>query len=311
MKTFLLAFALLIGMVSNAAANWPDRPVRFIVPTGAGGGIDLAARAVAKQLEQTWRTGVIVENRPGGNAMIATNHVLESPGDGYTILFYSHPAFASSAGMSDKPFEWDQHLTALGYLYTPPFIAVTNSNKNIANLNDLTNFGKAKGITFGSTVNGSPLHLYGALLADRIKTDGIVVPYKAVPQIVVDVLSGQLDFAVLNLSTVSQHIQAKTMTPLFVFDTKNPPGLGTVPNLNSAGFVDFKNLLYTYTWFVRKDTSPTIQAAIQRDINQAIREIIPELIQKNLATGFQEVNPHAEAQRSSVLFGRLSRQFAK
>lgn len=316
MKTLIVALLFLAGMMTNAsastAANWPDKPVRFIVPTGAGGGIDLAARAVARQLEKTWKAGVIVENRPGGNAMIATNHVMESPADGHTILFYSHAAFGSSAGMSDKPFEWDQHFVALGFLYTPPFVLVVNSKKNIQNLVDLANYGQSKGLAYGSTVGGSPLHLYGALTTDIIKSNGIVTPYKAVPQIVVDILNGQLDFAVLNVSTVSPHIKAGTMTPLMVFDTKNPPGIAAnVPNLNAPGFTAFKTLVYTYTWFVKKDTPQSVQLAIQRDIDQAVKDVLPDLLEKNLATGFQESNAHSEAVRSSVIFRRLSRELAK
>lgn len=315
MKTLIIALIFLAGMITNAsastAANYPDKPVRFIVPTGAGGGIDLAARAVARQLERTWKAGVIVENRPGGNAMIATNHVMESPADGHTILFYSHPAFASSAGMSDKPFDWDQHFVALGFLYTPPFVLVVNSKKHIQNLVDLANYGQINGLTFGSTTSGSPLHLYGALITETIKANGIVTAYKAVPQIVVDILNGQLDFAVLNVSTVTQHVQAGTMTPLMVFDTKNPPGMTGIPNLNAPAFAAFRSLVYTYTWFVKKDTPQSVQLAIQRDISQAIKDVLPELLEKNLATGFQEQNAHSEAVRSSAVFRRLSRQLAK
>ena len=294
------------------ANTFPDRAVKVVVPTGPGGGLDIMARTIAKNLEELWKTPVVVENKPGGNAMIATNSVLESKSDGYTLLFYATTTYAGFQGMNKKEtFDWQDHLSPLSVMHSPPFVLVVNSARNIKTLKELSEYGKARGLTYGNTAAGSPLHLYGAIAADKMNVKGILTPYKSVPQAIVDILNNNLDYVVLNWSNVIQHVQAGTMTPLFVFDDQRLQGFPNVPNLNSPGFTEYKKLIVSYNFLAKKDTPDSIRLKLQKDIDQAIKMSMNELLQKNLiSNNYNSKVDMEEIRASSRLWKSVSEKLA-
>lgn len=282
MKKLMLSFLMLMFTAltfSTAAAQ----PVRVVVPTGPGGGLDIMARTIAVKLEEIWKSNVIVENRPGGNAMIATNFLLSAPSDGRTLVFYSASTYASLQGITGHvDFVWHQQLEPLNTLLAPPFVLVVNSARNLKSINDLRQSAQQKGLTYGSTAGGSPLHIYGAVAAEKMNITGITVAYKGVPQILVDIMNNQLDYAVLNWSNVAQLVTKGNLTPLFVFDTKPLPEYPNLPTLKDRTHTEYQNLLQSYSFFVRKDTPNDIKESLRRDIDKAIQASMAELIQKNL-----------------------------
>lgn len=283
MKKILLALAGMLLSLQVFANVFPDKPVKVIVATGPGGGLDIMTRIIAKNLEDIWKVPVIVENKPGAAAMIATNSLLEAKSDGYTLLFYASTSYAAAQGMTKKdPFMWEDHLDALAVLHNPPFVLVVNSKRNIKNLKELAEQGKDKGLSYGSTVTGSPLHIYGAIAAEKMNVKGILVSYKGVPQSIVDVMNNSLDYVVLNWGNVSQHVQAGTLTPLFVFSEQKLPGYPDVPNLSSRNFSEYRKMIGNYNFFIKKDAPEAIKLRLQKDIDQAIKISMPELLQKNL-----------------------------
>ena len=314
MKKLVSIFVMAVTAMLPAMAqtsHWPERTVRIVVPSGAGGGLDVVARIVARRLETQWKHGVIVENRPGNNAMIGTNAVLEATADGHTLLFYSFTAYAAARNVAAKDsFDWAKHLEPLSHMTVPPFVLVVNANRQAKSLNELADQGRARGLTYGSTAAGSPLHMYGAISAAKMEVNGIQVPYKSVPQIVVDILNGQLDYAVLNWSTVSQHVQNRTMTPLFVFDNRRLAAHPELPTLLSPGMSEYRTLLHSYNFFVRRDTPTTVVNQIKKDIDTAVRQSLPELTQKQLIGGANDLDP-ADVQAVNQLFMEVGTKIAK
>jgi tripartite-type tricarboxylate transporter receptor subunit TctC len=276
-----LLTALVIS-VSATAMSFPEKPVQLIVPTGAGGGLDLITRTVAEKLDGIWKSGVVVMNKPGGAAAIASQHVMSAPADGHTILFYASTAYASAKPSTG--FDYEQHFEPVSHFYSPQWVLVTNSKRNIKNLTELAELGKQKGLTYGSTVAGSPLHIYGSLAIDKMKVKGILVNYKSIPQVIVDILNNQLDFAVISYGNINQHITAGTLKPLFVFDNKKSTDFPDLPNLTSPGFSDYQNLVAGYSFFIRKDTPREVRDQVVKDLNQAIKLAMPELVQKHLVS---------------------------
>jgi tripartite-type tricarboxylate transporter receptor subunit TctC len=304
MKKILLGFLTTLMITASATAfGFPNKPVKIVVPSGPGGGTDLVTRVIAKELNNIWQSGVVVENRPGANTMLGTNYVLTSPADGHTLTINSSSQFASVRALTEKdPFDWEQHLSALSTMSPQAFVLVTSSKKNVKNLRELADLGRSKGLTYGDVSGGSPMHIYGAVTADKINTQGIRVMYKAIPQIVVDILNGQLDYAVLNLASVSQHIQNQTMTPLAVFDDRPLPGYPGLPTLVSQQFSEYRTMMYAWNFFVRKDTPTAIKNQLQKDVNQAIRQAMPELVEKGLVGSYSEFDLNAARANSEIWF---------
>lgn len=296
-------------VLTTSALAFPSKPVKIIVPTGPGGGLDIIARTVAKHLEDTWKTGVIVENKPGANAMIATNAVLDSEPDGHTVLFYSATTYGAFQGVTTgQAFVWEDHLTALNMMWSPPFVLVVNPGKNIKNMSDLRAAGQSKGLTFGSTAGGSPLEIYGSIATERMAVSGITVNYKSVPQILTDLINGQLDFAVLNWANVVQHIDKGSLTALFVFDNKRLDSLPNLPTLTSPEYSEFQNVLVAYNFFVNKTVPAIIQERLRHDIERATAAAMPELIQRNLLAKHKDTRLNLTVLRQAVEGWRLSAQ---
>jgi tripartite-type tricarboxylate transporter receptor subunit TctC len=282
MTKLMLSFLMLVFTAltfSTAAAQ----PVRVVVPTGPGGGLDIMSRTIAVKLEEIWKSSVIVENRPGGNGMIATNFLLSAPSDGRTMLFYSSSTYSALQGMTTQTdFVWQKQLEPLNTLWAPPFVLVVNSARNIKTMSDLQQSAQQKGLTYGSTAGGSPLHIYGAVAAEKMNITGITVAYKGVPQILVDIMNNQLDYAVLNWSNVAQLVAKGNLTPLFVFDIKPLSEYPNLPTLKDRNYSEYQTLLQSYGFFVKKDTPNDIKESLRRDIDRAIQASMAELIQKNL-----------------------------
>lgn len=289
MKKLLLSLLIAVTSFSVSANGFPERTVKIVVPSGPGGGIDVLARAIATKLDKIWKSGTIVENRPGGGTTLATNSVLEAPADGYTLMFYSASAYAAERGAGSSNFDWEDHFTVLSHLYAGPFVLVTNSAKNVKTLNELAELGREKGLTYGTSIPGSPLHIYGAVAAEKMNVKGITVPYKAVPQVVNDLLNNQLDYAVLSYSSVAQLINTKALTPLYVFDAERLPEFPNLPTLKNLGMPEYQNVRNGMNFFVRNDTPESVKKQLLQDIEEAIRQALPEIQQKNM------VSRHAEA----------------
>lgn len=283
MKKILSALLFAVAMsFSISSAAFPEKPVQLIVPTGAGGGLDLITRTVAEKLDEIWKHGTVVMNKPGGAAVVASQYTITAPADGHTILFYATSTYASAKPLTG--FDYEQYFEPVSFFYSPQWVLVTNSKRNIKNLSELAELGKQKGLTYGSTVTGSPLHIYGSLATEKMKVKGIVVNYKSVPQVIVDILNDQLDFAVISYGNINQHIEAGTLKPLFVFDNKKSTDFPDLPNLRSPGFSEYQNLVAGYSFFVKKDTPKEVKDQIVKDLQQAIKMAMPELIQKHLVS---------------------------
>lgn len=285
MKKFFVGVVASLLSSLICASSFPEKPVQIVVPTGAGGGLDVISRAVADKLRLTWNHGTVVMNKPGANGVLAINQVLQAPNDGYTLLFHSFPAWTAAHALGERDqIDWTQHFYLLSVMSPPPFVLVVNSTKNLATLSDLTKLYKGSGVTYGSTIAGSPLHMYGALVMEKLQVPGIMVPYKGVPQILIDLLSNQLDFAVLNYAQVRQHVQSGALTLLFVFDDKPLQEYTKVPYLAGSNFTEYHRLIWSYSFFVRKDTPDAIKAQLQRDIATATDAAWAELVTKNLVS---------------------------
>lgn len=283
MRKFILGlFLSILALVGNANA-FPERPVKVVVPVGPGGGLDIFARIISKNLSELWKVPVIVENRPGASGVIGSNVVIESPPDGHTLLLYTTGSFVSLDYFEKKEnFFWERDLTILSMAHTPPFVLVTSSKSNVKNLKELEEKTKKNGATFGSTAAGSPLHVYGEFIADKINVNPIHTPYKAMGQAIVDVINGNLDFLVLNSSLIQQHVQSGAVSPLLVFNNKGMPEFPNTPNLRNIGASEMGNLVVSYSFMTNSKVSEKIKEKLISDIFEATNMSLSELREKKI-----------------------------
>lgn len=228
-------FAALAAPVS-AAQTWPSRPVKLIVPFGAGGATDVMARLVALNLGERIGQPVVVENRPGAGGQLGTQLVAKEAPDGYTFLF------GSSDGLSivpqirkEIPYDPVSDFTPVALVAHVPIVFIVNGKLPVTSLKELAAYAKTKpgAVRYGSAGNGSILHLANALLEVRTGTHMIHVPYKGGAQMMTDLAAGQIEVAAATAELARRFPAVRAIAQA---DTARHPLLPNVPTTSESGF---------------------------------------------------------------------------
>lgn len=230
------------GLAQNAG-NWPDHPVRLIVPYPAGGSTDVLFRILAEKLKDKLGQSVVVENKPGASGNIGIDQVAKSPPDGYAVGGATVGHFSINQFLIAKmPFEADKDLVAPSLTYELPNVAVVAANHVPAKtLQEFVAWAKARpnGISIGSPGPGTTPHLSGVLFAARTGVNAVHVPFRGAAQTIPAMLSGDVTFAVDNLASYISQIESGAMRALAVTSAQRWPTLPDVPTMAEAGVKDF------------------------------------------------------------------------
>src|SRR2546426_2621809 len=170
--------------VTALAQEYPARPIRLIVPIGAGGGTDILARHVAQKLGERFRQAAIVENRPGAGSLIGTEYVAKAAPDGSTLLVGGiFNMVMNRALLKDLPYEPLRDFVPLGYISAYPFVLVARADLPGSSLQELVQYAKERPgkLTYGSAGPGTPQHLLGTILFKRLGLDMVHLPVKGAP----------------------------------------------------------------------------------------------------------------------------------
>src|SRR5438093_494027 len=196
--------------VTALAQEYPARPIRLIVPIGAGGGTDILARHVAQKLGERFRQAAIVENRPGAGSLIGTEYVAKAAPDGYTLLVGGiFNMVMNRALLKDLPYEPLRDFVPLGYISAYPFVLVARADLPGSSLQELVQYAKERPgkLTYGSAGLGTLQHVWGTILFKSLGLDMVHVPFKGAPAAHQEMLAGRLDVMLDNLSAAKQQIQ--------------------------------------------------------------------------------------------------------
>ena len=178
-----------------STANWPSKPITFVVPQAPGGANDVIARAIAQGLGQSLGQPVIVENRAGANGNVGTSQVARSAADGYTFLVTAQSAYTINPALySSVPFDPIKDFTPVMQLAVAPYLLVVNPNFPAKNLDELVAYAKQHPgkVEYASAGNGTLNHLLGEMLKKQKGVDLLHVPYKGASAAATDVVAGQL-----------------------------------------------------------------------------------------------------------------------
>ena len=270
----MAAFVGAVGLSPATATEtkFPTRAVRVIVPYPAGGVVDLFARSVTDSLAARWKQPVVVEAQPGADTQIATNNVLRSEPDGYTMLV-SGPALMAAPALYPH-VKWDatRDFVGVGIIGYSPNVFVVNPKLPARTIQELVDYAKAHPgeVTMGSNAGASTYFNQEALkLATGIKL--LSVPYKGAPPIAQDMIGGNVMFAVLPGIVAAPFTQTGQLRALAVVSEKRVDMFPGVPTAAEAGYPE-ANVGPWYGFVVPRKTPPDVVRAINEAINAALKE---------------------------------------
>jgi len=237
MRKWLL-FGVLALMSSFASAqNYPERPIRIIVPLTPGGSPDTIARAMALGLQSVWAQPVVVENRPGGSQNIGADLVAKSAPDGYTWLLAPDNVFSVNPHLGKPPFDPLADFAPVTEVARIQFLLVVSPSVPVSSVEELIAYAKARPgeLNFGSSGNGSPQHLGATLFQMLTGTKMNHVPYKGAAPAIADLLPGRIQVWIGAANTLLPHIKDGKLRLLGSTAPARFPNLGDVPTIAEAG----------------------------------------------------------------------------
>lgn len=285
-RLWLSALALVLVASPALSQQYPNKPIRLIVPYPAGGATDVVARLVAERMSEDLGQQIYVENRPGGGTMIGASAVARSPADGYTLLLGDTGTYALNPTLYGAQLTYDpaKDFSPVCRTGRVPLILTANPKAvNAASVKDLIEAAKKEPgkIDFGAPGPGSPIHLAMELFKQRVGIQVTAIPYKGGADALNDLLGGRIGLLFLDAATGVTHIKAGTLKGLGVGTDKRIPAAPDVPTIAEAGVADFE--AWAWNGIVAPAGTPAdvvakLNAACQKGLGQAaLRQKFAEL----------------------------------
>ena len=291
----------LIG--SNAHAAFPERPLRYVLASAAGGGPDVAARIIMAELSRQTGQQVIVDNRPGASGIVGTEVIVRATADGYTMGHGNINTMAINRSIIPKlPYDIDRDVQAVVLMYgSPNLLAVTLSLpvKSVQELIDYARKNPAK-LAFASTGNGSSVHVGMELFKLMTGTQMVHVPYKAATVAITDLTAGRVHLMADNIQSIGSHVKAGRLRGLAVTSAQRVPAFGDLPTIAESGVSGFDVSAWAGA-IVPAGVPKSIVARLNAEINKALRsptvqENLPELGLVILGSTPQEFAAHIKSE---------------
>jgi tripartite-type tricarboxylate transporter receptor subunit TctC len=246
---FLLASvaAALIGG-SPARAEWPDRPIKIIVPFSAGSSSDTIARIVAIKMGERLGQQIVVENRVGGSTIIGTDSVAKATPDGYTLQLANTTTHAASVALNATlPFDPVKDFAPVAMIGVSPFVLIGATQVAAQTLKDFVALAKSKpgSLSYASAGTGTLAHLAGELFKSKAGIQVTHVPYRGSAQSMVDLMQGRIDLSVSTIPPTLQHIREGKLRAFATMSEKRNASLPEVPTVAEAGVPGCEAALWT------------------------------------------------------------------
>lgn len=234
-KTLLLA-ATVLCTAAAAQDAYPSRAIRFIVPFPPGGGTDMLARAVSARLADSWKVPVLVENRPGGNTIIAAEGAARAAPDGYTVFLPIDSTLAMNQSLYSKlPYDPIGSFTPVTQAASMPMVLAVHPGVAARDVKELLALAKAQGGKLAYAHGALPAQVAGEVFKTASGADLLAVPYKGGAPAMTDVIAGQVPVIFDALGPAMAHIRGGKVRPLAVTSRARSPLLPEVPTLAEAG----------------------------------------------------------------------------
>jgi tripartite-type tricarboxylate transporter receptor subunit TctC len=271
----LTGLLLLLLPVSVAAADFPSKPIRLIVPFPAGGPNDIIARVIGQRMSEIAGQPVVIDNRGGQGGVLGTDAVAKAAPDGYTIGISSAGALAISPSMEKVAYDTRKDLQPITLVAKVPEMLVVATSVAAKDMNELIALARAQPgkLNFASSGPGSLPHLAGELLKLTAKIDMVHVPYRGAAPAVNDLLGQQVQMAFLDLPVLLPQIKAGSLRAIVVGSPQRAPTAMEVPTTAEAGMPDLR-VENWYGMVAPAATPPAILATLHRVATEAIADPI-------------------------------------
>ena len=267
---FLLA--LLLTLPLSAAAQYPQRAIKMIVPFPPAGATDVVGRIVAQKLTERLGQSVVVENRPGAGGSIGSDLVAKSAPDGYTLLMATSSTHSIGPALQKLPYDPIRDFAAITHVANVPNVLVVSPKLPVGSVRELIAYAKARPgqLNFASSGIGTIVHLNAELFKMLAGVDIVHVPYKGTALSIPDLANGSVAILFDSLASVMPHVKSGNVRPLALNAQQRSSLLPDVPTLAEAGMPAFDR----YTWFgmfAPAGTPPEMVRRLQAEVAAALK----------------------------------------
>ena len=280
---------LALAMYSvHALADYPEKPIRLVLPIAAGGTTDIVSRIVAQKLHERLGQPLVVENRPGAANIVGTEHVSKADPDGYTLLMATSGHATNPSVYAKLPYDSVKGFVPIIHLTSTPNLFAVSAASSIKDVKQLVDIAKQKPgtITYSHAGLGQTQHLAGELLGVMADVQMVHVPYKGGAPAIVDALSGQVTMVIAGVPPLLPHIKAGKLRPIAVTSPKRFETLPDVPTIAEQGFAG-----YEVDFWVGMMAPAGVPAAIVKRLNDEANAVLrmPDVRRQLLEKGAEPV----------------------
>ena len=242
----LATTVLMFCHLCASAQTWPDKPVRIIVPFAAGGPADVYARVLGQKLQEVLGQTFLIENRPGGGAIVGTEAAAKSPADGYTLLMMSNTHTVNESLFRKKPYELMRDFVPVAPINYSDLLLVVHPSVPANNLKELLALAKAKpnGLNYASSGPGTPYHMAGELFKAMAGVEIVHVPYKGSAGARTDVMGGQVQMMFDAVTTMAPLVKNGQLKAIATTGIARSAVLPTVPTVSEAGVPGYEATIW-------------------------------------------------------------------
>jgi tripartite-type tricarboxylate transporter receptor subunit TctC len=307
-KTIAFGGALLVASLAHAQQDYPNKPIKMIVPFAAGGPTDVIGRQVAQRMGEVLGQTIVVDNRTGAGSTLGTDIVAKSPADGYTLLFGTF-SLAINATMYPKlPYDTVGDFASIGKVANTYLVVATHPDFPAKNFKEFVQAMKANPgkYNYGTAGVGSGLHLASEMLHSQAGLQGVThVPYRGNAQVVPALVAGDLSYSFLGMDAAVPHIKSGKLKAIAVSSPKRDPQLPDVPTVAESGLPGFE----AGVWMVLQAPKATPPAIVNK-LNDALNKALASPGFKEMASkfaGMVVMGPSTPAQTDAFVREEIAR----
>jgi len=290
-----LAACAVPALAQGSVGNWPDRPVKWIVPFPPGGAMDAIARTLGEVAGRKLGQPFVIENKPGAGGNIGADFVAKQPADGYTLMITSIGMATNGALYNKLSYDPIKDFAPVSLLAVVPNILVAGSKQSdVKSVKDLIAKAKQKpdALTYASAGNGTSIHLAGASFTSLTGVKMLHVPYRGSGPAITDLLGGQVDFMFDSITSARPHIEAGKLRAIAITTKTRSPSLPDVPTVAESGVPGYEVSPWFAT-FMPAGTPAPIVARLGQTLNEAMSD--PEVKKRLAAIGAEPIGSTPQA----------------
>jgi tripartite-type tricarboxylate transporter receptor subunit TctC len=286
------ALMLLCGILPVWSQTYPSRPITIVVPLAAGTGMDTIVRLYGEKLAESLGRPVVVENKPGGGFILATQAVIAAPADGYTLLVAAPVSLSINQTLYKQlPYDPEKDLVPISHYAATPFVLVVNPLLPVKSVPEFIQYAKERSVplNYSSPAGGGVPHYAVELIKQRFGIAVNHVPYRNSPQSIQDIAAGHIDFAFAEAGVARALVQDGKLRALAVSSRQRLPVLPEIPTFEAASDVSEFEILAWHMLVARTGTPELILDRLNVEMKRIMAA--PEMQQRILNMGLLPINP--------------------